>query len=291
MEVGIIGGGAIGLLIASHLHEVHKVTLYVKREEQREALNRNGVFCSSLRHTAYVDVQLFTGQRMEHDLVILAVKQQSLGSVIDNLSTEAALLFLQNGMDHLEPISNLSNPCLIGIVEHGALKERDTDVLHTGKGKIVIAAHHGLEAIEDWAARLSTAEFPFVTGQAYFPILAKKLVVNTVINPLTALFHVNNRALMDNPSIQSLAKQLCKEACHVLDLSYSEQWERVAAVAYNTGENQSSMLQDIRLGRKTEVDAICGYIVKSAKGEAPFHEFVMEAIHALEIQSDRGEAL
>ncbi|WP_079529745.1 ketopantoate reductase family protein [Halobacillus hunanensis] len=290
MEVGIIGGGAIGLLIASHLHEVHNVTLYVKREEQRNRLSRAGVSCSSLPHPAHLDVQLFAGQQLEHDLVILAVKQPTLPSIIDNLRTEAPLLFLQNGMNHLELVSHVSNPCLIGVVEHGALKESDTAVDHKGQGKIVIAAHHGGEVIQEWAARLSTDAFLFEAEQAYFPILADKLVVNTVINPLTALFHVPNHMVMDNPSIQSLAKQLCSEACRVLNLSYADQWDRVAAVAYNTGENQSSMLQDIRLGRKTEVDAICGYIVKAGKGEAPFHEFVTKAIHALEIQSAKGEA-
>ncbi|WP_163530392.1 2-dehydropantoate 2-reductase [Halobacillus ihumii] len=290
MEVGIIGGGAIGLLIASHLHEVHNVTLYVKREEQRNRLSREGVSCSSLPHPAPVDVELFAGQQLEHDLVILAVKQRSLSSIIDNLRTEAPLLFLQNGMNHLDLVSHLSNPCLIGVVEHGALKESDTAVHHKGLGKILIAPHHGGEVIEKWAARLSTDAFLFKAEKAYFPIMADKLVVNTVINPLTALFHVSNNMIMDNPSIQSLAKQLCSEACSVLNLSYPDQWDRVAAVACNTGENQSSMLQDIRLGRKTEVDAICGYIVNAGKGEVPFHEFVTEAIHALEIRSAKGEA-
>ncbi|MGL6104251.1 MAG: 2-dehydropantoate 2-reductase N-terminal domain-containing protein, partial [Exiguobacterium acetylicum] len=36
MNVGIIGAGAIGLLLASYLSEEHAVTLYVRQEQDEE---------------------------------------------------------------------------------------------------------------------------------------------------------------------------------------------------------------------------------------------------------------
>ncbi|MCY1690539.1 hypothetical protein OVA29_07280 [Exiguobacterium sp. SL14] len=36
MNVGIIGAGAIGLLLASYLSEEHSVTLYTRQEQEEE---------------------------------------------------------------------------------------------------------------------------------------------------------------------------------------------------------------------------------------------------------------
>ncbi|UOQ93074.1 2-dehydropantoate 2-reductase [Halobacillus shinanisalinarum] len=291
MNVGIIGGGAIGLLIAAHLYEEHEVSLYVRREEQRDKLVGNGICCSSLPNNAKPATHLFAEQKEEHDLVIITVKQHHISTIIDNLKSEAPLLFLQNGMNHLDRLPCIPNPCLVGVVEHGAIKDNDSTVRHKGRGRIQLAAHHGIHSISNWAERLSTDKFPFLSKDDYYTMLAKKLVTNTVINPLTALFQVKNIMVIENPSIQLLAKKLCKEACQALDLTFLEEWEHIISVATNTGDNQSSMLRDIMAGRETEVDAICGYVARLPHTESPHHEFVTEAIHALEFQYHKGETL
>ena len=43
MRIGIIGGGAIGLLFANYLSEKHDVTIYTRTQEQAELLNRDGL--------------------------------------------------------------------------------------------------------------------------------------------------------------------------------------------------------------------------------------------------------
>ncbi|MDQ7861305.1 2-dehydropantoate 2-reductase N-terminal domain-containing protein [Peribacillus frigoritolerans] len=42
MRIGIIGGGAIGLLFASHLSEKHNVTLYTHTADQASIIQRDG---------------------------------------------------------------------------------------------------------------------------------------------------------------------------------------------------------------------------------------------------------
>ncbi|UOR12932.1 2-dehydropantoate 2-reductase [Halobacillus amylolyticus] len=291
MNVGIIGGGAIGLLIAAHLDEEHEVSLYVRREEQRNKLVENGISCSSLPNKATPAIHLFTEQKEEHDLVIITVKQHHVSTVIDHLKSEAPLLFLQNGMTHLDTLQRIPNPCLVGVVEHGAIKDNDSTIRHTGRGHIQLATHHGIKSVSDWAEQLSTEKFPLASKDDYYTMLAKKLVANTVINPLTALFQVKNKMIIENPSIHLLAKKICMEACQALDLSFPEEWEHVISVAANTGDNQSSMLRDIMAGRETEVDAICGFVSLLPNTESPHHEFVTEAIHALESQYHKGETL
>jgi 2-dehydropantoate 2-reductase len=48
-------------------------------------------------------------------------------------------------------------------------------------------------------------------------------------------------------------------------------WDHVRSVLEKTASNRTSMLQDIENGRRTEVDAIVGPLIKAArvKGEMP----------------------
>lgn len=104
-----------------------------------------------------------------------------------------------------------------------------------------------------------------------------KLVVNAVINPLTAIFNCKNGQLVDQEPRVSLMKLLIKEIGPVVRallpalrqdatrFSDGKLMKLVLTVAEATGKNTSSMLQDIQAERKTEIDYINGYIVSRGK--------------------------
>lgn len=98
-------------------------------------------------------------------------------------------------------------------------------------------------------------------------VLWRKLAINAVINPITAVQQCLNGELA-GPAWQHEITALCSEieliarACDVqlpADLA-----ERVVAVATATRRNRSSMLTDIAAGRETEVDAILGPLLCAA---------------------------
>lgn len=84
---------------------------------------------------------------------------------------------------------------------------------------------------------------------------------------------------------------LYEEAIDVLELhNHQELWNAVLSICKQTKENESSMFRDVQAKRKTEIDAISGYIVKKAhqqKKAAPFTEFVYTSIKAIE--HDNGQ--
>ncbi|MBA2174276.1 2-dehydropantoate 2-reductase [Halobacillus locisalis] len=287
MNIGIIGGGSIGLLTAAYLGRNHVVNLYVRREKQKQEIDKEGIHCSTLPHPTAVDTRLTSEGLEEHDVLIIAVKQHQVSSLLHaDFPPETPLLFLQNGMGHLEQLPE-SHECWLGVVEHGALKRSDSSIEHLGQGNIQLACFRSEDNGHHMAASLHSEDFPFIYREDYESMMTGKLLVNTVINPLTALFGVKNGEIVQNTYINKLASTLCEEACRVLDMSYQDEWNRVQSVAKNTKDNESSMLKDVKAGRETEIDAICGYIVNKSSADVPYHQFVLDAIHALE---ERGGA-
>lgn len=286
MKVAVIGGGAIGLLVGAYVGRDHNVHMYVRREEQLHTLKEKGITCTSLKKPTSVHAQFVTKLEPGYDLVIMAVKQHHVSAALSLCEhAQAPVLFLQNGMGHLEKIQAITHS-LIGVVDHGALKRDECTVEHLGKGSIQVAPYDREQDYQKLVASINQKDFPIIYRMNYEQVMISKLIINTVINPLTALFEVQNKQIVDNPSIRKLAKAICKEASLAFDLSFEEEWERVLQVAEKTGENESSMLKDIKAGRLTEVEAISGYILRHSKTTLPYHQFIVDAIHAKERRKD-----
>jgi 2-dehydropantoate 2-reductase len=97
-----------------------------------------------------------------------------------------------------------------------------------------------------------------------------KLVVSTAINPLTALLDAPNGALLERPGARTLMAELARETAAVaqalgVELPFADAVSAVEAVAQRTAANRSSMLQDVRRGARTEIDAICGAVVRAGE--------------------------
>ncbi|KAK5717141.1 2-dehydropantoate 2-reductase (Ketopantoate reductase) (KPA reductase) (KPR) [Elasticomyces elasticus] len=104
----------------------------------------------------------------------------------------------------------------------------------------------------------------------------EKLAVNSVLNPLTALLDARNGSLLFNFALTRTLRLLLAETSLVIRslpelqsipnintrFSASRLESLVVTVADKTKDNISSMLADVRAGRKTEIDFINGYIVQ-----------------------------
>jgi len=293
MKIGIIGGGSIGLLLSSYLCEHHKVTLYVRRQAQKETLNEHGLFLANMETPFLIHTQLIE-EIGEADCFIICVKQHQMREVfpyLKRVNRQSPFLFLQNGMGHLEKVKEIKNDIYVGVVEHGALRKSDNRVNHTGKGIISVATYRGnANTLSTLTDKLNQPIFPVVTSLHWEKLLAKKLIVNAVINPITTLFNVSNKEILTNPYLYNLAEKLCYEAAMVLRLEYNTEIERVKKIANQTGENKSSMLTDIENRRQTEIDSISGYIIENSNIEVPYTSFVYNSVKAMEYKNRIGKA-
>ncbi|MCM3768578.1 2-dehydropantoate 2-reductase [Neobacillus niacini] len=273
MKVGIIGAGSIGLLFAASLAKSFEVTLYTRTTEQANKINQNGILVlkdSKQTGTAFVHAVPFTEWIGAEEITVITVKQYQLPAIIDTINylppTES-LLFLQNGMGHLKLLESLrTKNVFVGTVEHGALRENLYTVRHNGAGNTNVAVFHGDSAILNKFIASTPNDFPVLLQDHYYPMLLKKLMVNAVINPLTAILGVKNGSLVDNSFYLQAVTILFAEIASILNLDPMEGYlEQVIEVCQKTAENRSSMLKDMEAGRLTEVDAILGYLLDEAK--------------------------
>jgi len=293
MNIGIIGGGSTGLLLSAYLSENHTVTLYVHRKEQKEKIHNKQLHLftySKYDRTVSISVKLITELQQE-DCLIICVKQPHIEHVLSyfkNISDTTPLFFLQNGMGHLELIKELPQPVYVGVIEHGASRLSDYEVNHLGAGVIKLASFTGTQTkLQLLIQELHTNEFPFEQIGNWRSLLFDKLIINAVINPLTALFNIPNGSIIENKSIKFLAENLCKEAADVLQVDFKTAWKRIVQTANNTRENTSSMRADILKRDKTEIEAISGYILKQVdSNEIPYTSFIYHSILALEKEGE-----
>ncbi|HEX7065665.1 MAG TPA: 2-dehydropantoate 2-reductase [Bacillales bacterium] len=295
MSVAIIGGGAVGLLFSYYFTKnVADTVVYVRRKEQAELLNRSGLKLyqeGTLREVKVLAKVLKEEGDIKADLVIVAVKQYDLRNLSEVLRNRvprtAKLLFIQNGMSHIPFLETLPQGCIyVGIVDHGALKIAEHKVEHTGKGLMKLAAFRGnLEAVTPMLENLDQTRFPIEFKDDWYPLLAEKLLVNAVINPLTALYHVENGTLIENDYFLENMKNLFEEAFEALGLDdKAKRWEDVVSICRQTARNRSSMLRDIEMGQSTEIDAISGYLLQrsvSANLRMPYTRFVYNGIKGM----------
>jgi 2-dehydropantoate 2-reductase len=273
MKIGIIGAGSIGLLFAAYLSKTNHVVIYTKTLEQAEAINKNGVVLVKKDGQSNYNIKAcpFDLWKDHEDLTIVAVKQYQVKEIIERAAKvktkQSDILFLQNGMSHLKLLSKLEgNNLFVGSIEHGAYKENPYTVRHNGEGVTNLALFSGdCTRLTSFSSSVPD-DFPVAIHPNYYEMLICKLIINAVVNPLTAILQVQNGMLIKNEYYYEVLKDLFSEISSILNLADPKVYfYKVIEVCQNTALNRSSMLKDIEMGRKTEIDAILGFLLEEAQ--------------------------
>lgn len=264
MDVAIIGAGAIGLLCASYINQNHTVTLYTRSKETADALALSGIINDTYHQRTYPPVLPIDAYK-HHEVTLVAVKSYHIASLVPVLKQQSGLfVFMQNGMSHLEVIQThfIHSRNWVGAVTHGAKTLATDTVSHTGIGQITLAPlqkNFGWQADGRKLRECLSALHPVVSEDAY-PILHNKLMINAVVNPLTAYYEVTNGELLTEPYHDSV-KRLLTRVCHILNLDKEAAYNTLKRVIQLTKSNRSSMLADLLNQRPTENEAILGYLL------------------------------
>ena len=116
-------------------------------------------------------------------------------------------------------------------------------------------------------------------------------MVNVAINPICAISGVRNGALLEIPELWVESMEAMREAESVarasgVDMGELDLEDYLREVVTSTADNRVSMLQDLMAGRKTEVDALCGMVIKKGREAGvptPRNEMMLALIRGIEM--------
>ncbi|HOK89339.1 MAG TPA: 2-dehydropantoate 2-reductase [Candidatus Hydrogenedentes bacterium] len=269
-KIAVVGPGAMGCLFAVKLARAgNKVHLVDYRADRAERLNKLGITLESPegnRSTEHVPVA--TAVPVGVELVIVLVKSQHTASL--RFPPEVSVLTLQNGLGNVETLCNLvgSARVLAGVTTEAAHLLSEGQVRHAAAGLTQFGAWTSCPVTPAYRV-LQEAGFHVEITESPGQLIWEKVAISSAINPLTALLDVPNGKLLEIPEIRQLMRDLVVEATKV---AATEGYrfphslvERAEQICRDTRNNVSSMLQDIRAGRPTEIRAISGEILRRAQ--------------------------
>lgn len=264
----VVGQGAIGLLAACRLQQAtYPVQLYLRQPRPLSVIFENANGSTPCQ---------FSPASPPLRYLFIAVKaydvKACLAQLRPQLSHDAQLVLSHNGMPdltYLQSVVTAQQGLWFLSTSHGALRT-ESSVMHTGQGQSIlsplnsVAKDAELTVVEAMAQALG----PVTLTADIRPALWRKLAVNAVINPLTALHHCRNGALASEafrPQISRIIAEVCQlAALEQIELDLQHTTAHVYQVMQATAENYSSMQQDRFYQRPLELDAISGFIVNTA---------------------------
>lgn len=309
----IVGQGAIGLLAACRLALAGRPLPLLQRQPTA------ALAVTFSQQQQDFPLLLCTDVSPPLDFLLLPVKafavEQALRQYQPLLSPTAVIVLCHNGLGTLDSARSLlkaDQQLWFASTTHGALKTGPHRLRHTGLGQTMVgaiagpgispkaapltgspAARAGMTLCPLYYRLLDTALGPLQQTNDILPVLWRKLAINALINPLTALYQVRNGALAD-AAFQPLLQQLLDEFVQVASacgqhFNRAELWASVQQVIEATAANYSSMQQDVLQRRPTELSFINGYLLQQAQVHQltlPIHQRLVAALQAF---IDRAE--
>ena len=292
----IVGTGALATLFAARLSAIGRtVTMLGTWTEGLNALRQNGARLLEAsgreqRLPVQVPADPGKGPAAKYALVLVKSWQTSRAArqLVACLAQDGLALTLQNGLGNREILCSVlgDDRVAMGSTTTGATLLGPGLVKAGGEGIISIEDHERLAPL---SRLLSDAGFHVETVKDARALLWGKLVVNSAINPLTAILRIPNGQLLERPAARKLLQQLAQETAAVaraerVSLASPDPVLMVEEVARGTAANRSSMFQDVLRGAPTEIDAICGAVARAGQRHnvpTPVNQICWHLVEAL----------
>jgi len=314
MIIDIVGAGALGLLYGGKLLMAgNQVRFWTRTTAQADLLSLDGVTIMERDEEIHIlpdQIQAKpiseltdTWKNTPGEWLLLMVKQTGIDDFIHEISPlqdhMLNIACFQNGMGHLEKLqAALSKSFLCSAVTTEGAKRTQSQVTRAGAGETRLGSrniHIGAsisieeERIYTLSRLLQQAGFDCTVSNEIDKLIYRKLLINAIINPLTALWRIPNGELIITEQRKRLMRQLYDEVLVIFSASEikldEDLWEQLISVCRSTATNTSSMLADVLAGRGTEVGSINGHIVRMAQKSglaAPTHEILLHLIQGMQ---------
>lgn len=291
MRFLVYGAGALGQAVGCMLAAQggHRVD-FILRERFIDSILAGGLkvtgilgeFCAPLQNCAFLPA-IDRAQGI-YDYVLITTKAYDTETAVRDIASlgdrAIRVVSMQNGCGNVElveqqfgPERSLGARVITGfeIVRPGIIAITVTaDAVHVGasrRGEVPDSA-------EELAAMISNAGHPARAVTDIHQSLFAKLLYNCSLNPLGAILGVHYGALAEREETRELMNRVIDETFAVIcALGGTTPWpdadayrqvfyDKLVPATYN---HRPSMLQDLENGKRTEVDALVGYVSRQGK--------------------------
>lgn len=290
LNILIYGAGALGQALGCMLSQAgHQVDLLL-RQRFIEAIGSRGLevegvlgeFKGKAENLGLITT--LDRASTEYDYILITTKSYDTRLAVDTLLQSKIksenVVSLQNGCGNIEELikgfganHTLGGRVITGfeIIAPGRINISVTaDAIHLGSG---VAGPPEASATV-LAKAITAAGHPCLAVADIHVSLYAKLLYNCALNPLGAVLGVHYGALAEREDTRKIMNDLISETFAVISaLGGTTPWpdaEKYQQAFYQklipaTYNHRASMLQDLEAGKKTEVDALVGFVCEQAR--------------------------
>ena len=279
-RVAVIGAGAVGGYFGGMLARAGAHVTLIGRPAHVDVWTRGGLFLDSINFEETIPVAASTEIAAcgDADLVLFSVKtldtEDAARQLARHARADALILSLQNGVDNVERIRRAAglDPIAAAVYVASSMPAPGR-VKHAGRGDLLIGDLPGRSgpSRDDHLARVSgwfeAAGVPCRVSPDIAADLWTKLITNVALNAISAVAGTTYGHIVTIPEARETIRHLVEECVAVarasaVALPEIDLVQMVWRFAEKVGPVYSSTAQDLERGKRTEIDALNGFVVR-----------------------------
>lgn len=278
-QVLVVGAGSVGGFFGAHMAKHNPNVSFLLRARTRDVVKQNGLTIRSAGGSFTVRPPVASDPRElpKPDLIVLGVKAYDLDHVMDQLepvlTNNTVILTLQNGIDTEDRIlARLNRDCVVGGVAYIYSKIAEPGVIdHYKKGAVAIGELMGMESERLLKIRelFASAGISCQLSKDIRRTKWEKMCWNCVFNPITVLIDDRVATALDHSEMMGVIRQVVGEVAAVAATLKvplpSDMADRVIKASREIRDIHTSMYDDWKAGRPTEIDSLNGFVVEQGR--------------------------
>jgi len=299
MNILVIGTGAVGGYYGAKMATAGHDVYFTARGTHLEILRERGLTVESPQGDFHIKPTV--GEKFERlenlDLIMVCVKHYDLDAVLpmvaEQVGEKTVVMSLLNGVDSEKIIMKALPPGHVvgGIAFIGAELAGPGVIRHTSAGRLTIGEVDAsiTERIEELSTAFTKAGIPCKPTGNFQKALWEKLLWNAGFNALAALTGHTAQQILSYGPTKIIVRRLMEEVVAVADKLDMEIDPRLVdkniELTAKAPEIVPSMLQDVRRGKTTEIEAINGKVFREGRKAdvpVPFNEILWAAVSLMD---------
>ena len=280
MRVLMVGAGSVGGFVGAHLAHAGIDVSFLLRPRTCEAVRSRGltVRSGSTSFTVHPPVATDPSELATPDVIMLGVKCYDLDQVIQQigpiLKKDTVILTFQNGVDtEARLMAALEGDRVVAGVIYIYTRIADPGVIdHFARGQVTIGELSGntdTPRITALRNLFANTPIPCQISSNMTRLKWEKMCWNVVFNPLTVLLNDSVAKALDHDDTLAMITDIVKETMLVAEqFGVTLPPETANTVVRNTQavrDIHTSMFDDWKAGRQTEIEYLNGYLVRHAR--------------------------